>query len=109
LGVYVGQGLGFDAVHAGGCLVFALVMGPALIRSIQRFARRLQVTWVPVGAGVVGPPGPSAGAAPKNPARKRRPARRGWRASGMNLQNVPNQDSPPRFGAKEGLCDPDGS
>jgi energy-coupling factor transport system substrate-specific component len=63
LGVYVGQGLGFDAVHAGGCLVFALVMGPALIRSIQRFARRLQVTWVPVdGAGVVGPPGPSAGA-----------------------------------------------
>jgi hypothetical protein len=62
LGVYVGQGLGFDAVHAGGCLVFALVMGPALIRSIQRFARRLQVTWVTVGADVVGPPGPSAGA-----------------------------------------------
>jgi energy-coupling factor transport system substrate-specific component len=47
LGVYVGQGLGFDAIHAGGCLVFALAFGPALIRSIQRFARRLQVTWIP--------------------------------------------------------------
>jgi energy-coupling factor transport system substrate-specific component len=48
LGVYVGQGLGFDAVHAGGCLAFALVLGPALTRSIQRFARRIEVTWIPV-------------------------------------------------------------
>ncbi|HWD75152.1 MAG TPA: prenyltransferase/squalene oxidase repeat-containing protein [Solirubrobacteraceae bacterium] len=55
LGVYVGQGLGFDAVHAGGCLVFALAIGPALIRSIERFARRLQVTWVPVGGPEDGP------------------------------------------------------
>ncbi len=46
LGLYVGRGLGFDAIHAAGCLVFALVLGPALTRSIQRFARRLQVTWV---------------------------------------------------------------
>jgi Prenyltransferase and squalene oxidase repeat len=45
LGVYVGKGLGFDAVHAAGCLVFALAFGPALIRSISRFAARLQVTW----------------------------------------------------------------
>ncbi len=50
LGLYVGQGLGFDAVHAAGCLVFALAMGPALIASVQRFARRLQVTWVSDGA-----------------------------------------------------------
>ena len=50
LGVYVGQGLGFDAVHAAGCLAFALAFGPALTRSIQRFARRLQVTWVSPGA-----------------------------------------------------------
>ncbi len=49
LGVYVGQGLGFDAVHAAGCLVFALALGPALTRSIQRFARRLEVTWIPAG------------------------------------------------------------
>ena len=47
LGVYVGQGLGFDAVHAAGCLVFALALGPALTRSIQRFARRIEVTWLP--------------------------------------------------------------
>jgi energy-coupling factor transport system substrate-specific component len=46
LGVYVGQGLGFDAVHAAGCVGFALLLGPALLRSIQRFAQRLEVTWV---------------------------------------------------------------
>jgi Prenyltransferase and squalene oxidase repeat len=46
LGLYVGQGLGFDLVHAAGCVVFALAIGPALIRSVRRFAQRLQVTWV---------------------------------------------------------------
>jgi Prenyltransferase and squalene oxidase repeat len=46
LGVYVGQGLGFDGVHAAGCLLFALALGPALISSVQRFARRLEVQWV---------------------------------------------------------------
>jgi energy-coupling factor transport system substrate-specific component len=50
LGAYVGQGLGFDAIHAIGCVVFALAMGPALIRSIQRFSRRLDVRWVAPGA-----------------------------------------------------------
>ncbi|HEY2259820.1 MAG TPA: prenyltransferase/squalene oxidase repeat-containing protein [Solirubrobacteraceae bacterium] len=49
LGVYVGRGLGFDAVHAAGCLGFALAFGPALNRSIRRFARRLQVTWIRPG------------------------------------------------------------
>ena len=48
LGVYVGQGLGFDAIHAAGCLAFALALGPPLTRSIQRFARRTKVTWVPL-------------------------------------------------------------
>jgi energy-coupling factor transport system substrate-specific component len=37
--------VGFDAVHAAGCLVFALAFGPALARSIGRFATRLEVTW----------------------------------------------------------------
>ena len=55
LGLYVGQGLGFDAVHAAGCLVFALAIGPALIRSVQRFALRLQVTWVAPPEGGLGP------------------------------------------------------
>ncbi|MGH2868353.1 MAG: prenyltransferase/squalene oxidase repeat-containing protein [Solirubrobacteraceae bacterium] len=46
LGLYVGRGLGFDAVHAAGCLGFALAFGPALTRSVQRFSRRLQVRWI---------------------------------------------------------------
>jgi hypothetical protein len=46
LGAFVGSGLGFDAVHAAGCVVFALAFGPALIRSVTRFARRLEVTWI---------------------------------------------------------------
>ncbi len=54
LGVYVGQGLGFDAIHAAGCLAFALAFGPALTRSIQRFARRLEVTWLPAAPLAVG-------------------------------------------------------
>ncbi len=53
LGVYVGKGVGFDLVHAGSCVLFALAFGPPLTRSIQRFARRLQVRWEPVGAGLV--------------------------------------------------------
>ncbi|HET9102938.1 MAG TPA: prenyltransferase/squalene oxidase repeat-containing protein [Solirubrobacteraceae bacterium] len=56
LGLYVGRGLGFDAVHAIGCVGFALAFGPALIRSLQRFARRLSVTWIPLEA-----PGAGAG------------------------------------------------
>jgi energy-coupling factor transport system substrate-specific component len=50
LGAYVGQGLGFDALHAAGCVAFALAFGPALVRSIQRFARRIEVTWIPPAA-----------------------------------------------------------
>jgi energy-coupling factor transport system substrate-specific component len=53
LGIYVGKGIGFDFVHAAGCLVFALAFGPSLTRSIQRFATRVQVTWRP--ADVVAP------------------------------------------------------
>ncbi len=45
LGVYVGKGTGFDLIHAVGCIVFALAFGPALIHSLQRFSRRMQVTW----------------------------------------------------------------
>ena len=55
LGVYVGQGLGFDAVHAAGCLVFALAFGPALVHSISRFATRLEVTWDPPPGGAIVP------------------------------------------------------
>jgi energy-coupling factor transport system substrate-specific component len=53
LGAYVGKGLGFDAVHAAACLAFALAFGPALRRSIERFATRMQVSWLPAGSPVV--------------------------------------------------------
>ncbi len=49
LWVYIGKGIGFDLIHAGGCLLFALAFGPALIQSVQRFTRRLQVSWHPAG------------------------------------------------------------
>ncbi len=52
LGVYVGQGLGFDAIYAGSCVVFALAFGPALLRSIQRFTKRLEITWLAPGSSV---------------------------------------------------------
>ncbi len=45
LGIYVGKGIGFDVIHAVGCLAFALAFGPALARALARFARRLEVTW----------------------------------------------------------------
>jgi energy-coupling factor transport system substrate-specific component len=53
LGVYVGKGLGFDAVHAAGCLAFALLFGPSLARSVARFAARLQVSWRPPPEAIV--------------------------------------------------------
>ncbi|HEX3801344.1 MAG TPA: prenyltransferase/squalene oxidase repeat-containing protein [Solirubrobacteraceae bacterium] len=50
LGVYVGKGIGFDLVHACGCFGFAMLFGPALIRMLQRFRTRMQVTWLPPAA-----------------------------------------------------------
>jgi energy-coupling factor transport system substrate-specific component len=57
LGIYVGKGTGFDFIHAAGCVFFALAFGPALIRSLQRFGRRLQVVWEPpvIGAAILIP------------------------------------------------------
>ena len=54
LGVYVGKGIGFDVVYAAGCFGFAMLFGPALMRSMQRFTTRIQVTWLPPAAGVTG-------------------------------------------------------
>ncbi|HTX10932.1 MAG TPA: prenyltransferase/squalene oxidase repeat-containing protein [Solirubrobacteraceae bacterium] len=63
LGVYVGKGIGFDCIHAAGCLLFALALGPALIRSLSRFAMRLHVTWRPQDAPRVGTAASRAGVA----------------------------------------------
>ena len=51
LGIYVGKGIGFDVIHAVSCVLFALAFGAPLIRSIQRFTRRLKVRWEPLGGG----------------------------------------------------------
>jgi energy-coupling factor transport system substrate-specific component len=53
LGAYVGKGIGFDFVHAISCVAFALAFGPALARSIARFALRINVTWLPPVAPVL--------------------------------------------------------
>ena len=46
LGVFVGKGIGFDLVYAVGCFGFAMLFGPALIRTLNRFRTRIQVTWL---------------------------------------------------------------
>jgi energy-coupling factor transport system substrate-specific component len=48
LSAYVASGLGFDGIYAAACFGFALAFGPALLRSVQRFARRIEVTWIDV-------------------------------------------------------------
>jgi energy-coupling factor transport system substrate-specific component len=52
LGVYVGKGVGFDFVFAASSFGFAMLFGPALIRTLQRFRTRIQVTWLPPASGV---------------------------------------------------------
>jgi len=47
LTVQLGRGIWFDAAHAGGNLVLALVAGPELRRLLERYGRRLrtEVVW----------------------------------------------------------------
>jgi energy-coupling factor transport system substrate-specific component len=52
LGVYVGKGVGFDLVFAASSFGFAMLFGPALIRTLQRFRTRIQITWLPPASGV---------------------------------------------------------
>ncbi len=68
LGVYVGKGIGFDCVHAAGCLVFALALGPVMIHSLSRFATRLQVDWGPAHTGPPDLPPAHTGLADPRPA-----------------------------------------
>jgi energy-coupling factor transport system substrate-specific component len=51
LGVYVSSGLGFDLISGCGCFAFALAFGPAMIRALRRFRKRLHVTWLPTASG----------------------------------------------------------
>ncbi len=51
LGAYVGAGLGFDLIYAVGCFGFAMLFGPALVRMLERFRSRIQVSWLPGASG----------------------------------------------------------
>jgi energy-coupling factor transport system substrate-specific component len=46
--------LPFNVAHAIGNFALCLVFGPAFVRVLERFRRRLHVRWVPVGAGRLG-------------------------------------------------------
>ena len=66
-----GRSIPFDVAHAAGNVVLALVAGPALLRLLERYARRVRTDVV------VTPPGPPAPApAPAGPP-SRSPPRRG--------------------------------
>lgn len=52
--VLAGRGLPFNLGHAAGNIVFCLAFGPLLVRALQRYRDRLDVTWRPLpvsGAG----------------------------------------------------------
>ena len=52
--VMAGRGLPFNLGHAAGNVVFCLAFGPLLVRALQRYRDRLDVTWKPLpvhGAG----------------------------------------------------------
>jgi energy-coupling factor transport system substrate-specific component len=40
----------FDVAHAAGNVAFCLAFGPALVRALDRFRTRMEVTWVPAPA-----------------------------------------------------------
>jgi Family of unknown function (DUF6580)/Prenyltransferase and squalene oxidase repeat len=42
----------FDVAHAVGNVVFCLAFGPALVRALERFRSRMEVTWAPVPAAL---------------------------------------------------------
>ena len=54
LGAYFATSLPFDIAHAAGNVVFALAFGPALIRALERFRARMEVTWLPNPAATTG-------------------------------------------------------
>jgi energy-coupling factor transport system substrate-specific component len=42
----------FDVAHAAGNVVFCLAFGPALVRALERFRLRMEVTWIPAPAAL---------------------------------------------------------
>jgi energy-coupling factor transport system substrate-specific component len=50
--VYQGTSLPWDLAHAGGNVVFFLIFGPALVKTLRRFRTRLSFSWQPHLAGL---------------------------------------------------------
>jgi prenyltransferase beta subunit len=48
-----GTSFAFNVLHAGGNVVFALILGPAFIRALQRYRRRFEVRWLTAPATAV--------------------------------------------------------
>ena len=46
-----GRGVPFNITHAASNVVFCLAFGPLLVRSLERYRDRLEVTWHPLPAG----------------------------------------------------------
>ena len=87
----------FDVAHAAGNVVFCLAFGPALVRALERFRTRMEVTWLPapaaaaaalaaiVLAGAVSAPAPAGAADASADAAAAR-------ASLRYLENAQNRD-----------------
>jgi Prenyltransferase and squalene oxidase repeat len=52
--VVAATSLPYNLAHAAGNVVFCLLIGPAFIRALGRYRRRLEVRWVPAAAGATG-------------------------------------------------------
>ena len=70
---YVAGSFAFDVAHALGSLLFCLAFGPALVRALQRFRTRFEVTWHPAPAALVGGAARARGRRPAAARRRRRP------------------------------------
>ncbi len=49
LGAFFATSIAFDIAHAVGNVVFCIAFGPALVRALQRYRTRFEITWVPRG------------------------------------------------------------
>jgi prenyltransferase beta subunit len=49
-----GTSFAFNVLHAGGNVLFALVLGPAFIRALERYRRRFEVRWLSAAPAAVG-------------------------------------------------------
>jgi energy-coupling factor transport system substrate-specific component len=56
-----GRGVPFNIAAAAGNVVFCLAFGPLLVRALDRYRDRLDVTWQPLPAGASGTAGSKAG------------------------------------------------